>query len=110
MSDRRSIRDRVEWAEEPIDVLARRPESKPQRDRSWEARQRREKGVATYRGIPHDLQEEIKKVAQELHVTIGETARYFLEYALAAYRRGELEPETHDASKKQTLYPASGAE
>lgn len=100
---RRSISDRI--PEEPIDALARRPTPAPKRDRTWEAKQRRTAGVATYRGVPRDLQEEVKAVAAELGVTVGAVARLFLSYGLEAYKSGELTPDVVEVTKKRTLSP-----
>ena len=107
MSSRRRLADQVngETAGEPVDVLARRP-SKARRNRDWERRQRETVGFAGYRGIPPELNDEIKDVAEELGVRVGEVARAFLEYALEAYYRGELQLEPQPRPGKFTLYPA----
>lgn len=109
MARRRSIRDKVveraAGATEPVDLLARRP-SKDRRDRTWEREQRRKVGTATYRGIPPALNAEIKEIAHELGVPVGQVARAMLEYALARYHANngfELTPEP--CSDKFTLYP-----
>jgi hypothetical protein len=80
----------------------------PKRDRDWEARQRKRGIVATYRGIPAELQERIKKIAAEHHLNIGELARRFLEYGAAAYDAGELELKPTLSEGKVTLYPSGG--
>jgi len=85
MSKRRSIVDQI--GEEPIDLLTRRP-SKAKRNRSWE---RKQKGKVTYRGIPPELQDELKTVARKIGVTVGEVARAFIEHGLDAYKQDELE-------------------
>jgi len=100
MTDRRRLQDQLG---EAADVLTERP---TKRDRSWEAEQREQGIVVTYRGIPRGLQERIKEIAGEHKVNIGELARRFLEYALDAYEDGSLvlEPE-EKAEIKRTLYP-----
>lgn len=94
--------------EEPTEavpeVLEYRP-SEAQRNRDWEKKRRRAGRVATYRGIPQHLQAEIKRVAEDRHVPIGEVARAFLEHGLAAYGRGELTLEPAFGPGKLTLYP-----
>ena len=70
---------------EALDILGAR------RNRDWEAEQRKRGVVATYRGIPPELQDRIKAVASELGVNIGDVARRLLEYALDAYDAGDLE-------------------
>jgi len=100
MSKRRSIADQV--GSEPVDVLARRP-SKAKRDRSWE--RKHEHLVVTYRGVPPELQEQLKAVARQVGVTVGEVARAFLEYGLDAYEKGELELDPVLLTGKYSLFP-----
>jgi len=84
---------------EALDVLG------PKRDRTWEAEQRKRGVVATYRGIPPELQDRIKAVAGEHQVKIGDVVRRFLEYALEAYDAGELALQAVPEPPKRTLYP-----
>lgn len=88
---------------EPVDIYTRA--SRAKRDRSWERRQRETVGVVTYRGIPSELNEALKDVADDLGVLVGDVARAFLEYALDAHERGELELEAKPRAVKFTLYP-----
>lgn len=88
------------------DVLQHKP-STAQRDRDWEKVQRKSGAVATYRGIPKHLQADIKRVATKHHVPVGEVARAFLEYAMVAYERGDLELQAEFGPGKLTLYPES---
>jgi hypothetical protein len=85
-----------------IEVLSRPPKK---RDRSWESAQRGKGVVVTYRGIPAELQARIKEIAGKHGVPIGELARAFLEYALAAYESGDLELSPVEVVTKATLYP-----
>jgi hypothetical protein len=107
---RRSIADIPdrETPSEPLDILTRRP-SKAKRDRNWEKQKRETVGVASYRGIPTELNSEIKEIAQRLRVRIGDVARAFLEYGLEAYSQDELklEPEVGEDGKL-TLFPPEG--
>ena len=98
---RRKVGDQ-DQAGEAADFLSQRPE---QRDRSWESEQRARGVVVTYRGVPADLQARIKEIAGENKVKVGELARRFLEYALAAYESGELDLDLVDVATKRTLYP-----
>lgn len=75
------------------------------RKRDWEAQQRERGVVATYRGIPPELQERIKAIAGEHQVNIGDVARRFLEYALAAYDAGDLELQGKVIEQRKSLYP-----
>jgi hypothetical protein len=75
------------------------------RDRSWEAKQREQGVVVTYRGVPRDLHEQVKEIAKALHVNTGDVARRFLEYAIEAYQEGELELQPVVVSTKRSLYP-----
>ncbi|MEM7032016.1 MAG: hypothetical protein AAF629_20855 [Chloroflexota bacterium] len=103
---RRSIADQI--SSEPIEVLAKRPNSnnKPQRDRSWEKKQRESTGVVTYRGIPKSLNEKIKTVASELGVPIGDVVRAFLENGLADYKSGDMDLDPELVTGRYTLFPA----
>jgi len=77
----------------------------PKRSRDWEGEQRKRRIVATYRGIPPELQDRIKHIAKTHQVNIGDVARRFLEYAAAAYEAGDLELESVVLSTKRTLFP-----
>jgi hypothetical protein len=59
----------------------------------------------TYRGIPPELNAELKALAEELHVPIGDVVRAFLEHGLAAHQRGELPLKPHLRIGKMTLFP-----
>lgn len=77
--------------------------SKAKRNRQWE--RDHNATAATYRGIPRDLQASLRHIAEdELYVNVGEVARAFLEFALAAYTSGELTLETKPLAGKSTLY------
>ncbi len=65
------------------------PTRKKPRDRTWEKGHR---GI-TIRGIPLDLRQEIKDIADHLNASSDDAARAFLEYALECYKRGELQIE-----------------
>ncbi|MBC7251739.1 MAG: hypothetical protein H5T62_15865 [Anaerolineae bacterium] len=105
---RRSLREQIN-SDEPLEVLTRRP-SKAKRNREWERRQREERGLVAYRGIPRELQEELKQIAQDLGVTVGEIARVFLEYALEKCKSGELVLGVKPVASKYTLYIAGDSE
>ena len=100
-----------EEAEEPADA---HPAPTAKRRRTWERRQRRnpETMQVTYRGIPRELNEQLKAVATAERVTVSEIARLFLEYALDAHQAGELTVETKAAAVKRTVDfgPTSGGE
>ena len=88
MAGRRSISEQV--SDEPVEALTRRP-SREKRTRRWEKSHPR----VSYRGVPPELQAELKQVATALSVPVGQVARAFLEFGLAAYKCGDLvlEPE-----------------
>lgn len=68
------------------------PEGRAKRDRGWEAAERK-RGQVTYRGVPAEVREAILEIAQGQYVPADDVARLLLEYALAAYRRGEVRVE-----------------
>jgi len=100
---RRSIADQL--GSEPIEVLTRRP-NKANRNRSWEKKQRNEVGVVTYRGVPKALNEQVKTVAAELGVPIGDVVRAFLECSLKDYQSGKLDLSPELVTGRYTLYPS----
>ena len=71
------------------------PESKAERNRDWETRQRKIEGkvTITYRRIPEGIRTTIREVAQTHHVSADDIARLVLEYGVAALERGEIEIE-----------------
>jgi hypothetical protein len=84
------------------------PPSKAKRDRSWEAEQRKTAGLVAYRGVPAELNEAIKGVAQKLGVSTGEVARAFLEYGLKAFDTGELELHPTAKTGRFSLFHENG--
>ncbi len=103
---RRSISDRLETIVpgEPVDVVGQRPR-RSTRNRNWERRMRVEQGQVSYRGVPEEVNKQVKQIAQELGVTTGEVARRFLEYGLEAYESGRLELEVYRVPGRHTLFP-----
>ena len=77
----------------------------PKRDRSYEQDARDRGIVVTYRGIPKELHEDLKRIAVGLGVPVGELARAFLEHSLADYESGALSLTTAETVTKSTLYP-----
>jgi len=92
-----------QMSSEPVDVLASRP-SRAKRDRSWEKQAAKAQGVVTYRGVPPELNKQIKAIADELGVPVGDVARAFLEHGLKAYRNGTLELTPEIATGRFALY------
>jgi hypothetical protein len=82
------------------------PPSRAKRDRSWERKQRRKFGQVTYRGVPTEIRDRITEIAGGLHVTTGDVARCFLEFAISAHEAGELELRPVLEHGKFTLYPS----
>lgn len=64
---------------------AKKPQSK-ERKRKWEKLNK----PKHYRGVPAEIREQIKEVAEELEVTADEVARAFIEYSLMSLKRGTL--------------------
>ncbi len=96
---RRSIGAKI--AEEPLDLLEQQP-SRAKRARPWEERQRAEGKVATYRGIPEELQEQVKAAAAELGVTVGDLVRLALERFIADFDKG-YRPDVATAQYRRVI-------
>jgi hypothetical protein len=104
---RRSAPNPFENAPQPVqeEPGARLPVTKKhKRDRSWELEKRQAGEVATYRGIPPALQEEIKAIADGINVPVGEIARAFLEQGLADYKAGNLHLNPTLRTGRYTLF------
>jgi len=69
---------------EPLEVLSTRQTRK--RKRNWE----KEHPGKLYRGVPAEVRERVKQIAETLEVTADEVARAFLEYGLQCVERGTL--------------------
>lgn len=78
--------------------------SRAKRNREWE--ERTNPTVVSYRGIPASVQIQVRTLAQELGVPVGEMARALLEHGLAAYQAGQLPLEPRARSGKFTLFPS----
>ena len=78
---------------------------KRSRSRQWE--QSRLPHKVTYRGVDPHLALQVKHLAANLIVPVGEVARALLEYALRAYAEGELDlnPRPNPNGMRMTLYP-----
>ena len=67
--------------------------------------------VRSYRGIPESVDAQIKGIAKEMKVPMGEVMRVLLEYALAAYEAGEMllnpQPRIVRSERNKTLFPES---
>lgn len=64
--------------------------------------------VVTFRGVPAELHEQVKKLADDLGVAAGEVARFLLEFSLGAVVRGELRLDPTLAEGRRTLFPPEG--
>lgn len=72
-----------------------------QRDRRWE----RDHHAFTYRGIPTELKEAVKEVAENIQVNTDEVARVFLEFGLQCHRFGEIQLRPNPKGQRMTLFP-----
>ena len=61
--------------------------------------------IATFRGIPSKLHQNLKSIAQDLGISPGELARYFLEKGLARIEDGEEAVAPSFVPGGYTLYP-----
>jgi hypothetical protein len=89
-------------AEEPADAI---PTPRGKRRRTWEREQRADPELTqvTYRGIPRELNAQLKALARAERVTVSEVARFFLEYALAQYHAGNLDIPTRPEAVRMTV-------
>ena len=92
--------------QEALDTIGSRA---PKRDRSYEQDARARGIVVTYRGIPKELHEDLKRTAAGMGVPVGELARAFLEHSLADYESGTLSLAPAETVTKATLYPGDSA-
>ncbi len=77
--------------------------SKAKRNRDWE--KAHDAAVVTYRNVPPELQAEVKAVASELGVAVGDVAHALLQHAVTEYRAGRLRLEPKLRTGKLTLFP-----
>jgi hypothetical protein len=76
---------------EQVQGMGYKPKPKgPKRDRGWEQRQRddRETTQVSYRGIPRELSQRVKEVAEVADLTVSEVARWLLEWGLEELESG----------------------
>ena len=78
------------------------------RDRTWEQEQRAAGRVVTYRGVPTEVQEQIRNMAAEIGVPVGEVARLALERLIDDYEHGRVKPEAHVVHARRSLFDAGG--
>jgi hypothetical protein len=78
-----------------------------ERKREWEKHHK----PRHYRGVPAEVREGVKEVAEELGVPVDEVARAFIEYSLMCVRRGSLTLSGMPSQRRvrMTLYPFTGA-
>ncbi len=69
---------------------------------------RKRDSVVTFRGVPEELHNQVKKIAEGLGVPVGEVARYLFEFGLGAMERGELRLNPTLAAGRRTLFPPKG--
>lgn len=76
------------------------------RSRDWEKQNK----PKHYRGVPADLRQQVKEIAEMLDVPVDEVARAFIEYALMCLKRGTLvlSGMPNQRRARMTLY-ANGA-
>ena len=95
-----------EVPEEPTEaipqLLAHKP-SHAKRSREWE--KGKNTVTVTYRGIPPELNGQVRQLAETLGVPAGEIVRAFIERGLQAYEQGDLMLQPHLRIGKMTLYP-----
>jgi len=85
--------------------MEERPPKK--RKREWEKYHK----PKHYRGVPAEVRNQVKEVAEELGVAVDEVARAFIEYSLMCVQRGSLTLSGTPSQRRvrMTLYPFTGA-
>jgi hypothetical protein len=78
------------------------------RNRDWEKRAREKGGVVTYRGIPTEMQTEIKKISDDLDVPIGDVVRALLEHGLKEYHNWFLRLTPKAVNGRRKLFDDDG--
>jgi hypothetical protein len=78
-----------------------------ERKREWEKHHK----PKHYRGVPAEVRNQVKEVAEELGVPVDEVARAFIEYSLMCVQRGSLTLSGMPSQRRvrMTLYPFTGA-
>ena len=78
-----------------------------ERKREWEKHHK----PKHYRGVPAEVRNQVKEVAEELGVPVDEVARAFIEYSLMCIQRGSLALSGMPSQRRvrMTLYPFTGA-
>lgn len=73
-----------------------------ERNREWEKANR----SRCYRGVPENIRQQVKEIAESLNVPADEVARAFIEYSLVCLTRGTLTIEGIPSQRriKMTLY------
>jgi len=99
---------------EEIERTARSSQNGPsgsgaKRGRRWESTHT----PKHYRGVPADLRNAVKQLAEFLDVTVDDVARALFEYSLACIAQGNLRLEARinhrKKAQKMTLFPFTGA-
>ena len=88
----------------PMTVMEQIPAAKARRKTD----RREREPVVTFRGVPPDLHDQVKKIAATLDVPVGEVARFLFEFSLAALERGDLRLNPVLAQGRRTLFPPKG--
>ena len=94
--------------EVPKDTIGLLSTPQPRRGRDWDEAHQTE--IHTYRGIPEGLHQEVKEIAGQVGVNVGEVARAFLEHGIKVYRQGRLRLDPVIVETKKTLYPEKEGE
>ncbi len=96
-----------EWLNQAFSKSGRRSTSRSSKNHSRETRSKaRWEERATYR-LPLSLKGQIKELADEYDVPVGEIALLFLDHGLTAYEAGELHLVPSPRSSGLTLFPES---
>lgn len=85
------------------------PKQRAKRSRRWETTNK----AVLYRGVPTELRDGVRAVAEGLNVVVDDVARAFLEFSIECVRNGTLRldayPSVRPKAPRMTLFPFHGA-
>jgi hypothetical protein len=82
----------------PMDLMGPEPKM---RNRRWE----KEHHTHSYRGVPHEIHDQVIDLAEHLQVSTDEIVQVFVQYGLSCIARGILTISPRPKAQRMTLFP-----